>query len=266
MKVLVVLSAVAALSAAQYNYAGFNAYNPYGTFYNGVPSAYGLNLRSYAPAAVYGSQYHAQDNFGGYQYGYADGLSNKLETRRADGSTAGSYSYVDTNGQTQTVRYTAGAGGFQVEGTNLPVAPKPVQDTPEVAKARAEFQAAFQAAASRQRRSAPRPVQDTPEVAAEKAKFRALFAQSAAAAAAGATPVASYLADTAEVAAEKARFHAAYNAAAARAAAPAVPVAAPAPFPYTGLPYSATPFNGFYNGQYNGFYNNYFNGFNRFFY
>ena len=63
--------------------------------------------------------------------------------------------------------------GFRVQATNLPVAPAapevapleapifnlvgpaPVEDTPEVAAAKAEFQAAFDEAASREKRSTP---------------------------------------------------------------------------------------------------------------
>lgn len=282
MKVLVVLSAVVALAAAQYlpYNSGYNWANGYG--YNAA--AYGLNLRSYAPTQYnygytpvqynsgyapynYGSQFHAQDDFGGYQYGYADGLSTKSEHRRADGSTAGQYSYVDSNGQTQSVSYTAGANGFQVEGTNLPVAPvatqAPVQDTPEVQAARAEFMRAFHAAASRQRRSAPQPVAETPEVLAARAQHARLYAASAAAAAVGATPVATYLADTPEVAAEKARFFAAFNTAQARTALPVGAVN------YPGLAYNTAAFPTPYTGNnnffgYNGF--NGFNAFNRFFY
>ncbi|XP_037085345.1 uncharacterized protein LOC119105890 [Pollicipes pollicipes] len=273
MKVLVVLSALAAIATAQYlpyanfGYAGYAGYPGYA----GYAGAYGLNLRSYAAPIAYGSQYHAQDTFGGYHYGYADGLSNKVETRRADGTTAGSYNYVDAEGQVQTISYTAGANGFQVEGTNLPVAPvanlkapvhtlvgpAPVQDTPEVQAARAEFTRLFAEAASRTRRSAPEPVSDTPEVTAEKARFRALFAEAAAAAEAGATPVASYLADTPEVAAEKARFEAAFKTAEARAALPLTYAARP--LAYNGLPYAGLPYAGLpYAAP--------FAGFNRFFY
>ena len=147
-----------------------------------------------------------------------------------------------------------------MEGTNLPVAPAevraaplvgpaPVQDTPEVMAARAEFMRAFHEAASRQKRSAPQPVVDTPEVRAARAEFERLYAPSAAAAAAGATPVATYLADTPAVAAAKARHQAAFTTAQARAA---------LPYTYPGFPYSAFP------NTYSGFTG--FNGFNRFFY
>ena len=81
-----------------------------------------------APAApVTQSQYHAQDELGQYNFGYADPNSARVETKTADGVVRGSYNYVDTNGQIQTVQYVADALGFRVAATNLPVAPQPVE-------------------------------------------------------------------------------------------------------------------------------------------
>lgn len=77
-----------------------------------------------APAVVTApvkSQYHVQDDFGQYTYGYTDGESAKTETRYADGTTKGSYSYVDDNGAVQAMHYTADADGFRAAGTNIPV-------------------------------------------------------------------------------------------------------------------------------------------------
>merc|ERR1719362_301981 len=89
------------------------------------------------------------------------------ESRNAYGVTTGSYQYIDANGLLQTVNYVADPlNGFRVAATNLPVAPvapevtplvapvfdlegpAPVEDTAEVAAAKAEFQAAFDAAAA----------------------------------------------------------------------------------------------------------------------
>merc|ERR1711928_78629 len=67
------------------------------------------------------SQYHAQDDFGRYNYGYSDPNSVKQEVKTADGVTRGSYSYVDANGIVQTVNYISDAMGFRVAATNLPV-------------------------------------------------------------------------------------------------------------------------------------------------
>jgi hypothetical protein len=70
------------------------------------------------------SQFHAQDEAGGFSFGYTNPLSSRQETRSADGVTRGSYSYVDANGIAQLVEYTADAiHGFQVRATNLPIAP-----------------------------------------------------------------------------------------------------------------------------------------------
>ena len=53
----------------------------------------------------------------------------------------GSYNYVDINGVPQAVQYIADANGFQVSGTTVQIddgqAPLPVEDTPEVAAAKA---------------------------------------------------------------------------------------------------------------------------------
>lgn len=70
------------------------------------------------------SQFHAQDELGGYEYGYEGGPSSKHEVHTPDGVTRGSYSYIDANGELQTVSYTADdVFGFRVIATNLPVAP-----------------------------------------------------------------------------------------------------------------------------------------------
>lgn len=98
-------------------------------------------------------QYHSQDSLGQYAYGYSGGLSSKTETKSFDGVTRGSYSYVDANGLLQTVEYTADAlNGFRAAATNLPqaphdvrLAPLPVTETAEVAAARAEHMAAYDA-------------------------------------------------------------------------------------------------------------------------
>merc|ERR1712106_610494 len=115
------------------------------------------------------SQFHAQDEFGQFSFGYENINSAKTETRDAFGVTRGSYQYVDANGILQTVNYIADpVNGFRVAGTNIPVAPVaqnvalpvapkapvveplvapvPVMETPEVAAARAEHLAAHEEA------------------------------------------------------------------------------------------------------------------------
>merc|ERR1711931_314061 len=113
------------------------------------------------------SQFHAQDEFGQFSFGHAGGPSARTEARNAYGVTTGSYQYIDANGLLQTVNYIADpVNGFRVAGTNLPVAaaapaveplaapvfdlplPVAVEDTAEVAAAKAEFAAAYDAAAA----------------------------------------------------------------------------------------------------------------------
>lgn len=86
------------------------------------------------------SQYHAQDIYGQYAYGYATPTATKSESKTADGVTRGGYSYIDSNGHLQTVQYTADPiHGFRVAATNLPV------DLPEVAYGKAKHLADYEA-------------------------------------------------------------------------------------------------------------------------
>jgi len=74
------------------------------------------------PAPAPSHQFHAQDEFGQFSFGYAGGPSAKTEARNAYGVTTGSYQYVDANGILQTVNYISDdINGFRVQGTNLPV-------------------------------------------------------------------------------------------------------------------------------------------------
>ena len=77
-----------------------------------------------APQAVIpAAQFRAQDELGGFSFGYQGLTSGREETRTPDGVVRGAYSYVDANGVTQTVQYIADALGFRVAASNLPVAP-----------------------------------------------------------------------------------------------------------------------------------------------
>merc|ERR1712121_179422 len=139
------------------------------------------------PAPTVSSQFQTQDEFKNTAYGYSNINSAKHEVGNAYGGVTGSYSYVDANGVLQTTNYVADGLGFRVVASNLPVAPaapevapleapvfnlkapvfegkapvfdlvgpSPVEDTPEVKAAKAEFQAAFDEAASREKRSTP---------------------------------------------------------------------------------------------------------------
>merc|ERR1711909_113123 len=109
------------------------------------------------------SQFHAQDELGQYNFGYAGGSSSRNEVRDAFGVVRGSYNYIDDNGELQTQSYVADALGFRVAATNLPVAPK-AEDAPVLV--------------------GPEPVMETAEVAAATAAHKKAFDEAAAAAAA----------------------------------------------------------------------------------
>ncbi|VVC36376.1 Insect cuticle protein [Cinara cedri] len=134
----------------------------------------------YYPTAVVSpikSQYHTQNELGQYAYGYNDGYSSKSETKHANGLTEGSYSYVDPNGVLQQYKYLSDENGYRVTGTNLPVAPAvPAVEAPAAAPAAAvEIKPASDA-------ELPQQVQDTPEVAAAKAAHQIAYDEAAKAA------------------------------------------------------------------------------------
>ena len=121
------------------------------------------------------SQFHAQDEFGQFSFGYENINSAKTETRDAFGVTRGSYQYVDANGIVQTVNYIADpVNGFRVAGTNIPVAPAAPNVALPVAPKAPEVEALV----------APVPVVETPEVAAARAEHLAAHEKAKAAVAA----------------------------------------------------------------------------------
>merc|ERR1711992_248568 len=129
---------------------------------------------AYNPAPS--TQFHAQDEFGQFSFGHAGGPSARTEARNAFGVTTGSYQYIDANGLLQTVNYVADpVNGFRVAGTNLPVGPA-AQAAPEVAPLVAPTFNPEPLVAPVFTGVAPEPVQDTPEVAAAKAEHLALLA------------------------------------------------------------------------------------------
>merc|ERR1711973_927576 len=119
------------------------------------------------------SQFQAQDEFGNLQYGYANINSQKHEQGNGYTGVSGSYNYVDANGILQTTNYIADGLGFRVQATNLPVAPA----APEVAPLEAPVfnlkAPVFEGKAPVFDLVGPAPVVDTPEVAAAKAEFQA---------------------------------------------------------------------------------------------
>merc|ERR1712226_1467105 len=110
------------------------------------------------------SQFHAQDEFGQFSFGYQNINSARSESKDAFGVTRGSYQYVDANNVVQTVHYTADdINGFRVAATNVPVAPALVQAGLPVAPAAPAVTPLV----------APVPVVETPEVAAARAEHLA---------------------------------------------------------------------------------------------
>merc|ERR1712038_647718 len=129
---------------------------------------------AYAPYTA-GSQFHAQDEFGNLNYGYANINSNAHVVGNTYGGVSGGHSYVDANGELQQVQYIADGAGFRVADSRLPVAPtfnpEPLvaptfNPEPLVAPVYTGV--------------APEPVVDTPEVAEAKAAHLALVAAAAA--------------------------------------------------------------------------------------
>merc|ERR1711931_518176 len=122
-----------------------------------APAAFAAAPLAAPVAGPVSSQSQAQDEFGNLAYGYQNINSAKQEQGNTYGGVTGSYTYADEAG-VHTVNYVADDFGFRVAGDNLPVAPvynaAPVVDTPEVAEAKAAFFAAFEAEASRTKRSA----------------------------------------------------------------------------------------------------------------
>merc|ERR1711973_112700 len=164
------VSAVPAVAAAPVAYA----YAAAPVAVAAAPAAYAAAPVAVAAAPIaapiagpVSSQFQAQDEFGNLAYGYQNINSAKQEQGNAYGGVQGSYTYADEAG-VHTVNYVADDFGFRVAGDNLPVAPvynaalpvapvfnpAPVVDTPEVADAKAAFFAAFEAEASRTKRSA----------------------------------------------------------------------------------------------------------------
>ena len=204
--------------AAQAQYLGYGGYYggyyPFNGFY-GYPGYNGVALKTatYPTAAVaaYGaypyyagyapsytsSQYHSQDELGQASFGYAHPGQAAVNYRDAFGNQVGSYAYINPEGKEVRVSYTADSRGFRVLSNDLPVgpsadlvAPVPVQDTPEVAEAKAAHLAAIAAARSgivpatpvMTAMDLPAPVQDTAEVAMAKKEHAAAWVAAKAAA------------------------------------------------------------------------------------
>merc|ERR1712223_1448796 len=96
----------------------------------------------------------------GSAFAQEDGTVFREETT-ADGERIGQYSYIDENGQTITVRYTAGKDGFRIlEGNHIPEGANGLQSAPfdpEIAKGEPQQSPPAQPQAAPVREQ-PRPV------------------------------------------------------------------------------------------------------------
>ncbi|EFX70548.1 hypothetical protein DAPPUDRAFT_257007 [Daphnia pulex] len=193
-----------AAQAQFFGYGGYGGYyGNYGAYpfagvrattaYTGIPATAAVPAAhpvAYGYPSVSATQYHAQDELGQASFGYAHPGQAASNLRDGFGNQIGSYAYFNPEGEEVRVSYTADSRGFRVQSNNLPVAPVdnsvaplPVQDTPEVAAAKADHVAAIAAAKSGVASVTPvapavplpAPVQDTPEVAAAKAEFAVKF-------------------------------------------------------------------------------------------
>ncbi|CAL4141249.1 unnamed protein product, partial [Meganyctiphanes norvegica] len=124
-----------------------------------VPVVPHVTLPAVPPVAspVTPTLYHAQGEQGQYNFGHYGGPSSHNQARDAFGVVRGQYNYIDSDGKLQQSNYISDAGGFRVSATNLPVAPeepipfylnppRPVEDTAEVAAAKAEHMRKLDAA------------------------------------------------------------------------------------------------------------------------
>ncbi|KAE8738399.1 Cuticle Protein CPR RR Unclassified 26 [Frankliniella occidentalis] len=119
--------------------------------YSAAPLAYSAHAVA-APVAVaaaplaHKSQYHAQDELGQASYGHSEPSQTHNAVQDAFGNKVGSFSYTAPDGRILRTDYVADALGYRVSSNALPVAaaglPLPVQDTPEVAIAKAQHLAA----------------------------------------------------------------------------------------------------------------------------
>lgn len=102
-------------------------------------------------------QYHGQDGVGGYLYGYNIPDIAKTEKKKAGGDLTGAYNYINGDGKEIKVQYWDDGTGFhQID--NVPqIAPKQVDDSPEVKAAKEKFLARWHEEAERNSHPLPNP-------------------------------------------------------------------------------------------------------------
>merc|ERR1711953_1515434 len=127
MNRIILLTAFVAVCQAQYTAAPYGLSAP--LTYGAAPIAYRtatapvvtikaapvVTVKA-APAPVNqatSTQFHAQDEFGNFQYGYSNINSQKHETGNIHTGVSGSYSYTDAHGIGRTINYVADGLGFR---------------------------------------------------------------------------------------------------------------------------------------------------------
>ena len=111
----------------------------------------------------------SHDVSGNYDFGFAaeDGTA-RVEEKSDDGEVRGQYQYVDADGETVVVKYTAGKNGFVVDSPILPKAPKALPTLPPPPPQR-QYQPQYQP--QQQFRPQPPPFQQ-PQPQFQQQQFR----------------------------------------------------------------------------------------------
>jgi len=86
-----------------------------------TPASYPITYAAAVAPATSLTQFHAQDEFGQFNFGYHGGPSSRNEVRDAFGVVRGQYNLIDANGKVQQTNYVADALGFRVAASDLPV-------------------------------------------------------------------------------------------------------------------------------------------------
>lgn len=121
-------------------------------------------------AAPISTQYHAQDELGQASFGYSHPGQAHAQVRDAFGIVRGSYAYIGADGKEAITNYVADANGFRVASNNLPVKWDILQKIVLISHLSPNFIQIAPAVPIVAPLVGPAPVQDTAEVAAAKAE------------------------------------------------------------------------------------------------
>merc|ERR1711923_228342 len=119
-----------------------------------VAAACGQSLEAKNAKILKEQRFDAGDGRFGAAFAQEDGTVFREETT-ADGERIGQYSYIDQDGKTITVRYSAGKDGFRIlEGSHIPEGATGLQSAP--------FDPEIAAAEQQQLSQEPAPVRQQP--------------------------------------------------------------------------------------------------------